>query len=85
MIAIAAIAVLMVPFRIALDNPFSVWMRLGIVAIFGPSVGFLVFPIAVDWIAGTFRCGPAPRRVERRPFVLLRPKLDSGGSSLPST
>ncbi len=53
MIAIAAIAILMVPVKIAFHNPGSIWMLLGVVAIFGPSFGFLVFPIAVDWIAGT--------------------------------
>jgi hypothetical protein len=52
MISIAAIAVLMVPVRIALDNPANLWILLGIVAVFGPRLGSRVVRIAVDWIAG---------------------------------
>jgi hypothetical protein len=51
MIAIAAIAVLMVLVRIALSNPVFVGVLLGILALFGPSVGLLLFPFVVDRLA----------------------------------
>jgi len=51
MIAIAAIAVLMFAVRIALYHPFVVVVLLGILAGFGPSVGLLLLPFAVDRLA----------------------------------
>jgi hypothetical protein len=51
MITIAALAVLMVPVRIALYNPVFVGVLLGVLALFGPSIGLLLFPFALDRLA----------------------------------
>jgi hypothetical protein len=53
MIVIAALALLMVPLRIAVQNPDYFGVLFGVLAWFGINFGILVTPFAVDRLGGT--------------------------------